>query len=46
MASKCPKTNKEDTAGKRKHVTLPVPRKLEITKRLGLDSETNKNAIY
>jgi hypothetical protein len=34
MASKEPKMSKQDTAGKRKRVTLRVPQKLETTRRL------------
>jgi hypothetical protein len=34
MASEDPKMSKQGTAGKRKHVTLTFPQKLETTKRL------------
>jgi hypothetical protein len=34
MASEDPKMSKQGTAGKRKHVTLTVPQKLETTRRL------------
>jgi hypothetical protein len=34
MASKDPKVSKQGTTGKRKHVTLMIPQKLEIIRRL------------
>jgi hypothetical protein len=34
MASKDPKVSKQGTAGKKKHVTLLIPQKLEIIGRL------------
>jgi hypothetical protein len=34
MASKDPKMSKQGTAGKRKPVTLMIPQKLEIIRRL------------
>jgi len=40
------KISKEDTAGKRKHVTLPIPHELKIIRRFVLDSVPIKNAIY
>jgi hypothetical protein len=46
MASKGPKINKEDTVGKRKHVTLTIPHDLEIIRRLVFDSVPIKNAIH
>jgi hypothetical protein len=33
MASKDPKIGKQGAAGKRKHVTVTIPQKLEIIKR-------------
>jgi hypothetical protein len=34
MASENPEMNKHGIAGKRKHVTLTIPQKLEVTSRL------------
>jgi hypothetical protein len=33
MASEDPKMSKQGTAGKREHITLMIPQKLEIMKR-------------
>jgi hypothetical protein len=35
MDSKDPKLSKQDTAGKRKHVTLIIPQKLEVIRSVG-----------
>jgi hypothetical protein len=37
MASKDPKMSRQGTAGKKKHVTLMIPQKLEIIRRLESD---------
>jgi hypothetical protein len=34
MASKVPKISKQSTASKRRHVTVMIPQKLEIIRRL------------
>jgi membrane protein required for beta-lactamase induction len=43
IASKGPRMSKEDTAGKRKHITLTIPQELEIIRTL--DSVSLKNVI-
>jgi hypothetical protein len=42
VVSKGPKINKEDTAGKRKCVTLTIPHEREVIRRLVLDSVPTK----
>ena len=37
MASRHPKVSKQGTAGKRKHVTLMIPQKPKIIRRLASD---------
>jgi hypothetical protein len=44
MASKDPKISKQDTANKRKHLTLMIPQKLEINRRL--ESGQSQSVVF
>lgn len=43
MVSKDPQINKQDTTSKRKHVTLIIPQKLDITR--GLESGESRSVV-